>query len=78
VLGLGTVDPIGHADFYPNGGHRQHGSSWNKELESWSIIKLFGLKFILRFSNDLNNSSMQSRRRNEIFIFYLARLFKKI
>ena len=29
VLGLGTVDPIGHADFYPNGGHWQYGCLLN-------------------------------------------------
>lgn len=36
VLGLGIIDPIGHADFYPNGGHWQFGCIWNEDKDSIS------------------------------------------
>lgn len=35
-LGLGVVGPIGHADFYPNGGKWQYGCLWNTEYDSLS------------------------------------------
>lgn len=36
ILGLGAANPIGHADFYPNGGRWQIGCLWNTEYDSLS------------------------------------------
>ena len=36
VIGLGTTSPIGHADFYPNGGQWQTGCFRTTEYDSFS------------------------------------------
>ena len=41
ALGLGTITPIGRADFYPNGGTWQLGCLWTTQYNSLSTISLF-------------------------------------
>jgi hypothetical protein len=70
VLGLGTTSPIGHADFYPNGGRWQYGCLWNTEYDSLSnnffiicmtiSISYFYVQFIAVTADQHTISSNQS------------------
>ena len=65
ILGLGTASPIGHADFYPNGGRWQYGCLWNTEYDSLSkIFYNFCLEGTLTC---IYSSSLQSRSFNTLF-----------
>jgi len=50
VIGLGTTSPIGHADFYPNGGQWQTGCFRTTEYDSFS-------KNFIHFNWILSNNS---------------------